>query len=146
MEQLRIFVKEGIIVLSAQENVYTREKVESETGQVEKVVCINWAYWTQSFPEHHAGTLICEKPSLITETKDILGSEDYIEARRSDIIFYTVTHLSVLIDCCRKNDIDFVDATLGSIEYVLSQQARFAVWDSEKYVKNIRDYIWGISS
>ena len=148
MEQLiemkQIFKKEGIIVLSTKENVYTREKEGEETGEVEKVVCIKWAYWTQSFPEHHAGTLICESPSLLTETNNILKSDDYIETTSRDIIFYAVRHLSVLIDCCREKDIDFVDTTLGFIEHTLGD-ARFAVWDNEEYVKNIRDYIWGMS-
>jgi hypothetical protein len=148
MEQLiemkQIFKKEGIIVLSTKENVYTREKEGEEMGEVEKVVCIKWAYWTESFPKHHAGTLICESPSLLAETTNILRSDSCIEFTRRDIIFYAVRHLSVLIDCCRENDIHFVDCTLGFIEDILSD-AEFAVWDNEELVKNIRDYIWGMS-
>lgn len=142
MEQL--FEKLGIIVLRTPENIYTKEEMRAETQQGGKVVYIKWAYWSESFPEHHAGTLICEKPSLFTERKDILGSDDYSEIERNDIVFYAVKHLSVLIDYCRENGIDFVDCTIGAIEDVLDD-FEFAAWSGEEDVQNIRDYIWGMS-
>jgi hypothetical protein len=144
MEQLPIFEEADIIVLSTKENVYTREKVVEGMREVENAVCIKWGYWTESFPKHHAEILICESPSLLAETTNILKSDSCIEFTRRDIIFYAVRHLSVLIDCCRENDIDFVDCTLGFIEETL-RDAGFAVWDNEELVKNIRDYIWVIS-
>ncbi|MCK4355024.1 hypothetical protein KAW43_01565 [Candidatus Parcubacteria bacterium] len=140
----KIFKKKGIEVRVARGSIHTLETIKAGTegiGVGEKVISLNWG---KNSHERQGRTIVCEKPSLSIERKDILSPGNTFEIASDDIIYYLVRHLSVLIDCCKEKNFSFIDSTFGRMEEIL-EETRFIVAIKDADTRNIISFLWGTS-